>query len=396
MELSTFQWDSNGGWSNNTVLGTLDSSNTLVLVFAGAHIDGGSVPLAELIAAYPNSKIAGCSTSGEILDDALADDTLTVAVARFETTSVRLNAVPVSGPHDSFAAGAALAASLFGDQSGASQTDAMVRSIFVLSVGLGVSGSLLVDGLVSICGHSVVISGGLAGDGARFERTWVLVDGQPRTGYVVGVALCGPDLRIGDGTGGGWEIFGPERLITKSTGAVLYELDGRPALELYKDYLGARAAELPASALLFPLAVRNHGHEQVVRTVLAVDHDDQSMTFAGDIPQGSHAQLMRANTDRLIEGAYGAALSARKNDAHEQVLGVAVSCVGRRLLLGRRTEDELEAVVSALGPDVSLVGFYSYGEISPCEIDGAALHNQTMTVTTFTEQISNNGGVNRR
>ena len=176
--------------------------------------------------------------------------------------------------------------------------------------------------------------------------------------------------------------------MTRSVGNVLYELDGRPALQLYKDYLGARAAELPASALLFPLAIRSAGRAEVVRTILAVDEADQTMTFAGDIPEGCTAELMRANSDRLVEGAHEAAIAARKVGSSGEVLAIAVSCVGRRLLLGQRTEDELDAVVSALGPDVTLAGFYSYGEISPGDQGFAELHNQTMTLTTITEHRS--------
>jgi hypothetical protein len=143
----------------------------------------------------------------------------------------------------------------------------------------------------------VVVTGGLAGDGDRFQQTWIITDGTPHSGFVCAAGLYGEQIRIGHGSMGGWDIFGPERTVTRSDGNVLYELDGRPALELYKEYLGERASGLPATGLLFPLSLRTDSSngESIVRTILAVDEESQSMTFAGDIPEGARAQLMKAN-----------------------------------------------------------------------------------------------------
>jgi hypothetical protein len=197
-------------------------------------------------------------------------------------------------------------------------------------------------------------------------------------------------VRVGHGSKGGWDIFGPERLVTRAEGNVLYELDGRPALELYKSYLGDRAAGLPATGLLFPLSLRSgeEGDERrLVRTILAVDEAAQSLTFAGDIPTGSRVQLMRANFDRLVEGAASAAaMTALRGAAEGPVLSVAISCVGRRLVLGERTEEETEATLEALPPGAQQVGFYSYGELSPFAAGRCDLHNQTMTLTTLWER----------
>jgi hypothetical protein len=124
---------------------------------------------------------------------------------------------------------------------------------------LGVNGSRLAEGLATGTGGSAVITGGLAGDGSRFERTWVLVDGHPQVSHVTAIGLYGTALEVGYGSDGGWTVLGPERVITRSEGNVLLELDGHPALELYKSYLGERAVGLPATALLFPLAVRASG-----------------------------------------------------------------------------------------------------------------------------------------
>jgi hypothetical protein len=248
-----------------------------------------------------------------------------------------------------------------------------------------------VRGLNAILPSSVVVTGGLAGDGDRFERTWVIRDGIPHSGFVSAIGFYGERLRIGYGSKGGWDIFGPERLVTRAERSILYELDGKPALELYKKYLGDRAAGLPATALLFPLALRadSSDEKRIVRTILAVDETTQSMTFAGDIPQGYLAQLMKANFDRLVDGAAGAALMVREHQQEapaDPVLAIAISCVGRRLVLGEHTEDELEATLDGLPEGTQQIGFYSYGEIAPYGTGHCDLHNQTMTLTTISER----------
>jgi hypothetical protein len=216
-------------------------------------------------------------------------------------------------------------------------------------------------------------------------------DAMPEQDRVVAIGLYGKHLRVGYGSLGGWEAFGPERFVTRSVNNVLYELDGQSALALYKRYLGEHAAGLPATGLLFPLAVRlKGGRTSLVRTILGIDESAQSITFAGDIPQGSYARLMRANFDRLIDGAMVAARDClRQADASEPELALLISCVGRKLLLGQRIEEEVEGVRRVLGASAVLAGFYSYGEICPhLGEPRGELHNQTMTITTLAEDAA--------
>lgn len=379
MRTWTGQWSPVTGWSSP--FPGWDSEATLVTAFGGPELLDAPGPIAELVEAHPRSVVVGCSTSGEILGEQLCDGTLTVSVTRFETSRVHLAAEAVAGTGCSRDVGARLVTRLR-----ASAPD--LRAVFVLSDGLVVNGSELTRGMGEAAGPGVVVTGGLAGDGDRFGRTWVLHDGTATPGVVTAVGLAGDDLRVGHGSRGGWDILGPERRVTRSEGAVLFEIDGQPALDLYRSYLGERASGLPATALLFPLAVRAPGAEgrQVVRTILGVDEEARSLRFAGDVPQESLAQLMRANVDRIVDGAGDAAEQTGAGTvAGEPLLALAISCVGRRLLLGQRTEDELEALVSGLPAGADVVGFYSYGEISPVAAGTCDLHNQTMTVTTVQE-----------
>lgn len=376
MQIATSRWGGARGWS--PALPDLDSPATLLLVFGDRSTESDPGPLAELAAAFPTSVVIGCSTSGQVLGPTVLDGDPVVAVVRFDRTRLVAAAADIGTSAGSFAAGESLGRSLAGDD---------LRALFVLSDGLSVNGSELVSGLLAGAGPDVVVTGGLAADGDRFERTWVIEGPSVRSGRAVAVGFYGDHLRVGTGSRGGWGIFGPERLVTRSCGNVLYELDGRPALELYERYLGELAAGLPASALLFPLAIRPDGRsDQLVRTVLAVDPAEQSMTFAGDVPVGWRAQLMRSSMDRLIDGAAGAAAQSQQGlPSSGPVLGVAISCVGRRLVLGERTDEEIEATLEALPEGSRLVGFYSYGEIAPGGYGACDLHNQTMTITTFAE-----------
>jgi len=348
----------------------------MALLFGGSHYQEQAGAIFEVMKALPTAVILGCSTAGEIFGTRVQDDTLVVALVRFEKTTLKTAAVPIT-VDTSFAAGHSLAQALVHPE---------LRAVFVLSEGLDVNGSQLVRGLNSVLGPSVVVSGGLAGDGARFQRTWVVSGGSVVSGQATAVGLYGDSVRISHGSKGGWDIFGPERLITRSEHNVLFELDGAAALPLYKQYLGERAEGLPATALLFPLAIRepSRGEGQIVRTVLAIDENEGSLRFAGDVPEGYRAQLMHANCDRLVEGAADAALLASGTGGGAS-LSIAISCVGRRLVLRDRVEEELEATLQVLSKDTLQVGFYSYGEISPLSSGRCDLHNQTMTLTTISE-----------
>lgn len=376
MYVKTLNYGPRRGWSSPFPT-DLDGPNTLIVAFGAANYLDSPAALYELIAAFPHSNVIGCSSAGEIHGDLVADDTLVVAIAQFERTTLALASAPIASMAESAQAGSHIGTEL---------ARIGPRVVFALSDGLRVNGSELVKGMARTLPPDTVISGGLAGDGDRFARTWVIVDGQPQSGYVTAVGLSGA-VEVSTGSKGGWDIFGPERRVTRSEGNVLYELDGKPALALYKTYLGELAQGLPATALLFPLAIREGTEDPhaLVRTVLAVDEPAQSMTFAGDVPQGWRARLMRATDDRLIEGAASAAASAMNGRDNGPVLSIAISCVGRRLVLGQRVEEETEAVLDALPVGSQQIGFYSYGEISPSGFSGCDLHNQTMTLTTLRE-----------
>ncbi len=373
-------WRADAGWRPE---GALPAAGQLVFYFGSRPALESGERYAEIRAMFPRAHLVGCSTGGQILGDEVSDDDIAAVVLSFERTRLRVAWHTVAGPDDSRACGLALGNALRGDD---------LAAVFILSDGLNVNGSALVCGLASAIGPYVPLTGGLAGDGADFSATLVGVDHAPRSHSVGAVGFYGDAIRVGHGSGGGWDVFGPRRRITRSDGNVLYELDGNPALDLYERYLGEEdSAGLPSTGLLFPLRIYDASAPDmaIVRTILAVDRERRSMTFAGDMPEGWVAQLMRGNFHRLAAGAAAAARTAHPESielASGDELALLVSCIGRRLLLGQQTLDEVEAAGAELGAGVQRIGFYSYGEISPHAASGVCqLHNQTMTITTIRE-----------
>jgi len=378
MKTAQSVYTSSHGWKPSLVsLSPLKPQ--LILVFGQRDLLHKHNFARDIREVFPAAHIMGCSTAGQIAGTLIYDDALVLTVIEFEHTSVKGAQNQIVSAADSFETGRSLAAGLMADD---------LRHLLVLSDGLNVNGSELVRGLTSAVPPEVSITGGLAGDNDAFQETLTFWDCPPISHNIVVLALYGHRLRVGYGSRGGWDPFGPERLITRSDGNILYEMDGRSALQLYKTYLGEHAQGLPATGLLFPLSIRGSDNSSpLVRTILGVNETEESLTFAGDLPQGSLARLMKANIDRLIDGAVSAAEDSRSvHQYYSPGLAVLISCVGRRLVLKQRSEEEVEGVREIMDSTTMLAGFYSYGEICPSFSDGKPdLHNQTMTITTLYE-----------
>ena len=379
METEQLTWSAGGGWRPSA---GVRSEADLVLYFGASDALGTDTWYQELRTMYPNAHIVGCSSGGQIQQAGFSETGIAAVAVRFSTTRVRVAIEPVVDSSRSRAYGAALGARL---------SDKDLVGVFVLSDGLNVNGSEMVRGLLSAVGSGVSVSGGLAADGARFTQTRVGADAPPQPLTIAAVGFYGSDIRFNCGSGGGWDTFGVPRRVTRSSGNELFELNGSPALDLYERYLGDESAGLPGTALLYPLKVwdpERPSHD-LVRTVLAINRETRSMIFAGDVPQGSKAQLMRGEFMRLAAGAAEAAnqAAARQSECGASGgLALLVSCIGRRLLMGQRIEDEIQAVREVLPNEISQLGFYSYGEIAPHSRSGDCdLHNQTMTITVISE-----------
>lgn len=331
--------------------------------------------------AMPGAQVVGCSTAGEINSERTTENALSIMGIKFDATPVKVVTAQIAADEDgSYNAGKTLATDL--------QTSDL-QAIMVLSPGLNVNGSALVNGIRDVCDDGTVVFGGLAGDGTAFGITRTLFNGETFTDKVVAVGFYGTSLQVGTGSRGGWQAFGPVRRVTKAKNNVLEKLDGKSALELYKQYLGERADELPASGLLYPFAILSEDQAEtgLIRTILDIDEANGSLILAGDLPENALVRLMHADNDALVDGAEEAAEEANSIGGDGQAAAICVSCVGRRIVMGNSVDDEVESVAEVLGVNAPIIGYYSYGEICPFTETGLPeLHNQTMTVTLLRER----------
>ncbi len=362
-------------WNNEVNVEISNCSQVLMIVMG--DLCANEDALRKLRKLIPQAQMVGATTSGEFLNDGLEDNGLSATLIGFRCTQIRATAKLIETPQDSYDTGASIASELNADD---------LQLILVLSDGLEVFGSDLTRGLTENCHDSVAITGGLAGDDSKFEKTYTLLNDSVVSKQIVAVGLCGENLSVSHASRGGWTPFGPERLVTASQGHELLELDHQPALDVYKSYLGDLVDQLPGIGLRYPLEILQPGSDtKLVRTMLAIDESRQSITFAGGIPKGSTARLMRANVDAIIDGAAGAIQICTEQLAEPQ-LALLVSCVGRKQILKQMADEELEVVRDALPATTMICGFYSYGEICPTDnCHRAELHNQTMTITCISE-----------
>ncbi len=375
MKVTTHIWSAAAGWKDQPPL----PDAHLVIYFGGKGTLDSGERYRELKNLYPKAHLLGCSTGGEIYKQEVLDNSVVAAAIHFQATTLKTASVTIASIEDSYEAGRTIAQKL---------AKKKLSNVFLLSDGTNVNGSDLIRGIYSALDKKIIVTGGLAGDAADFGKTLVGLDSPPEPKKIAAVGFYGSALKTGYGSVGGWDPFGPKRRITKSRGNVLFELDGKPALDLYKQYLGPDAEKLPGSALLFPLAIRPEftSEHDMVRTIVGINEEEKSMTFAGDVPEGYIAQLMRGDFNNLVEGAGKAAGLAGFDKPYADSLAILISCIGRKLLLGQRISDETEAVAEVFNNTIPTIGFYSYGEICHQQFTGkCGLHNQTMTVTLLHE-----------
>lgn len=329
---------------------------------------------------FPEAALAGCTTAGEIAVDRVYDNTCIVTAINFEHTKVQLRSTTIAGMSDSLAAGERLALALPKED---------LTAVILFGTGVAINGSALVAGLQAGIPQGVTISGGLAADAGTFKQTWTLGPQGSADDQIVAIGLYGKALRLSYGTYAGWEPFGPARKVTRCVDNVLYELDGKRALDVYKAYLGDYAKDLPGSGLLFPFEMLGAAQEKsnLFRTILGINEEEGSLTLAGDIDANGYLKLMHSTTEKLIGGAETAAQSVVKAiQSGGEGLAILVSCIGRKLVMGDRVDEEVEAVAELMGAHTTVTGFYSNGEIANSVFHGdCRLHNQTMTITWMTE-----------
>lgn len=371
---SQFKWEDNEWVHLN---GKVSTPQLCLLFGSRPTIEAHPNFLAKLLKLAPSAQIVTISTAGNIQSNNLLDDTIVATCLHFEKTKIRTLSYSIKNM-DGRTLGTQLANDL-------NQEDLAHLLLFSTT---GINAGQLLDGVNKVINGRIPVAGGVAGDDTRFEKTLVGLNESIESDQLVAIGFYGKHLHVSHGSKGGWDTFGPKRVATKSSGNVLYEVDGKPVLELYKNYLGEKACQLPASALYFPFAIIDkQTGEHVVRGVQNINEDDQSLILYGDVFEGDTIQLMRANFDRIITAAGDSAKEALFSNDSRPELAVLISCVARRIVLDQLTEEELDEAKQCLGEDTVICGFYSYSELSPIVGDNAChLHNQTMTITNLVEK----------
>ena len=353
----------------------------LVLVFGNRlMLDNDSI-YQEIKGIFKDGHIVFGSSSGDISSSTVNEDTITITAIEFERSSFAIKTTNVLDSKNK------LNSHSIGKELISQFNENNLKYVFVISEGSFINGSQLTLGMNSATENNLLITGALCGDDARFEKTISSYNEKPKPGEIVAIGLYGETLEVSFSINGGWTPFGPERIVTKSEGNTLYELDGLPALDLYKKYLGEKSKDLPGAALLYPLNVKSSKEEHsIVRTILNIDEETNSMILAGDIFENSKVQLMMTNVDNIVNAAEKAAINAAELRKTEPELAILVSCIGRKLVLDQRVEEEVEEVIEVVGAKTTVTGLYSYGEIAPfIGESNCQLHNQTMTVTLISE-----------
>lgn len=371
-------------FNNQNDLEKINTSNNfdftkanLVLTFGEREQLDLFPPYEKLKELYPNAHIVICSTSGQISNNNLVNNQIVATAIELEKTDIKVLEINLLNINQSS----------YSQKINDNLITNDLKALLVFSDGTNINGTELVNELQKIAGPKIPIFGGLAGDGIKFSKTTVGLNKNASDRVIALIGFYGNHIHFGFGCEGGWTNYGPEREVTHSEKNVLYKINNRYALDLYKEYLGLHANDLPGSAINFPLSMKeNTSATPVIRTILSMDEQNKSMTFAGNIPQGSFVRLMEANLDKLIDASYESAKKSIQKQKKTPDLALIVSCVGRKLVLKNRINEEFEAIKEAYGDKSLLCGFYSYGEISPTyESNACKLHNQTISILSISE-----------
>ena len=353
----------------------------LVLVFGNRFMLQEKNIFNEVRDIFKDGHIVFGSTSGDITSESVSDDSIIITAIEFEKSNFLIKTANVLNSNvqiDSFKTGKELIEQLPKEN---------LKYAFVVADGSYTNGSQLTKGMNAATKDRLLITGALCGDATRFETTLSSYNENPKEGKIVAIGFYGETLEVTFASNGGWISFGPERVVTKSTGNILFELDGKPALDLYKTYLGEKSKELPGAALRYPLKVKSsEGNKSIARSILNINEEKKSMILAGDILEGSKVQLIMTNVDNIVNAAEIGAVNALELRKNNPQLAILISSIGRKLVLDQRVEEEVEEVIQVIGEETRICGFYSYGEIAPFDGEmNCQLHNQAMAITLISE-----------
>jgi hypothetical protein len=249
--------------------------------------------------------------------------------------------------------------------------------------GTTTNGELILQGLKQALGENVLIIGGTAGDQYRFKNTYQFFRQEVLNDTLPILVFYG-DILFSHGIGCGWEPLGSASVITKSEGTVLYEVDGKSALEFYQDYLGDRSptAENPLAVFEGDSASADLSDRYYMRVPTTCDRSNGSINFLGNVPEQSTIKMTDINRDEVVAASKTSFQMALDNYPGTEPEAVLIfSCCCRRWLLGTRAKQEYQLVRNTVSQNIPIAGFYTYGEFAPLESGGETYYHQETFVT---------------
>jgi len=361
-----------------------------VIVFSSVAYDQKKM-LDGVRSVTKNATLVGCSTAGEITTEGPAKRH-SVSVMAIQAEGVSFYA----GVGENIAAGATAAGKMAAQTVRSQVPDGKLDAFIMLPDVLTGNGADIVRGVLEELGEHFPVVGGAAGDDFEFKKTYQYLQDKVYSGAVVGLGLKGT-FKIGIGVKHGWIPIGMPKKVTKSAGSVLHELDGKPAISIYEEYFGPeQAAELKKEtlaklAITYPLGMQVAGSDELlIRDPITVDAGG-SITCAAEIPQGSEIRLMIGSREEAVKVAKEAAAKAISElDGSAPKAVIIFNCIARNKLFGERSGEEIVAIQEAVGKDVPLIGFYTYGEQAPLGGEvrninkcNPAFHNETVVITVL-------------
>jgi len=319
---------------------------------------------------FPKAKLIGSTTDGIIDGLKVYDATKNLAVfSHFNNTEIESSFIKLSKNNNSFNGGQTLANNLIKKNT---------KVLIAFADGLNINGEEFLKG-ISLVSSNITISGGLAGDNGNMKVTYVFDKENILSNGAVAVALNNSNLYVKTEYSFDWTALGKKLKITKSVKNRVYEIDGIPAVDIYAKYFGHElASKLPNVGIEFPL-IFNKDSVEIGRAVLS-KHPDGSLTFAGNIPEGTLVRFGIGNIDRVLQNINYNVEKLMEELRYKPESIFIYSCMARRRFLGKNVKNELK-VLEQLG---TVYGFYTYGEFFHSNNNNQLL-NETVTLLSLSE-----------
>ncbi len=365
---------------NNFVWTALESKpineKRLLVLCAFDRLGEQQPDYATLREKFPNAEIVIFSTSGHFISSKIHDNEPVVSALELETSSFEVKNYTNADYETNLAMGNAIG----------NDVRNSVKGVCIISDGGMVNGTRLIHGINSKINCEVPIFGGMAGDSTRFKKTLVGLNSDPKSGEVVAITFYGDSLEIKSNCDSGWNSLGLEFKITSSVENKLFELNHKNAYDVLYEFLAPDNQEdFAKTTLYYPFLLVEDGIGNVIRTPILVDHENKSLTYAGDMPEGAIVKLMKSGTMQLLDSTVDVAKYCVSENQKPSFI-FATSCVGRRVVLDDMANEEFTELQSVFGTESHYFGFYSYGEFSRTGVEeNCKLHNQTLAVAVITE-----------